>query len=224
MLTIKTNNFTKASILQENYFDNKHKVLLENNPELTDKTTSLVIAKLIKSIKMKYDKLEIEDIENSTGNFNRLRNKEYIVNSVSFLDNFNQKESNKDLLYFITTMNDTIKILTKPDVIKNFENAFQERNEFVKMIYTSVCLNLILACSSIIAFVIDYIKTPQGSYLIAFSKENHQDIQYIKLLIDNLKNFNDAFTSGKVNIIFSNKNSVGNLVVVSENSIFFNKK
>jgi len=207
------NNSNLIDIIAEQFLNNNKKLslLLEDNKKDQVQLSSILIQKLISNIKLKYNKLNLKEIELSGGNFNKLKNKDYIINCIKYFENFNQEKKNEDIAKFNLVLNKTVSVLTNSDIIKGFEEGFQTQNDFIKMLYSSVCLNLIIAVSSIISMIVTYIKAPDNSYFAAFSTEYSSDIEYIELLIDNLNKFNNCYQNSKLFIIFKNMNQIQSL-------------
>jgi len=215
-------------ILFEDYLgsDSKSRFLLRETTSAESKEilAKNIIKKVIASVKFKEHKLDTKDIEKSGGNFNKLRNKDYIISCVKYFETFNLTNPDKNITRYTLALNETIKILTNPNVIKKFEEGYQENISITKYLYTSTCLNLILAVSSIISFLVTYIKEPNGSYLVAFSRENESDVKYIDLLINNLEEFNNSYRSGGLFTFFKSVKEIEKKITiapaVSEDSEF----
>ena len=201
-----------GKVLFENFLGGelKYRYLLQEETKENSKAhlANAVIRKVIASVKFRENKLDTKDIDASGGNFNKLRNKDYILNCIKYFETFNVDSQNKNITRYNLILNETVKILTTPSIIKNFERGYQEDISLIRFLYTSVCLNLMLAVSSIISFLVTYIKDSNGSYLIAFSKENNSDIKYVDLLIGNLEEFNKSSRSGTLFTFFKGTSEV----------------
>jgi hypothetical protein len=184
-----------------------------------------IIRKVIASIKFKHNKLELKDIEASAGNFLRLKNKDYIVNTVQFFENFQTRYPDKDIERYVRTLNTAIKNLSTPTLIKKFEEGYQNKTTIIQLLYSSVCLNLIMGVSSILAFLVNYIKEPDGSYLIAFAKSNEAEKGEVELLINNLEKFNELQRTGKLELFFKSASSLSEIpAATSEDAQFTSRK
>jgi hypothetical protein len=136
--------------------------------------------------------LDYDDVENSKGDFTKIRDYSTVVESINLLKGM-QGSLNEKVEELDTVINAHENILSNT---ANFEQGFRVGNTGAILLYNNIAMAIVASTSFLIATTIDYVKDPVGNYSAHFRNNASAHKGHPTIMIDSLKKFNTLTVNG----------------------------
>jgi len=176
-----------------------------------------LVERLVEKIKARKNRLDLAEIEQSRGDFDKLRAADYIRESILFINDINRTNGHSNEVENATVAVDQA-IYNLLKFKSQFINTFNTDDNFGKMIYNSIVYNILLLCNILVSYVVKYIKDTNNSTLLQVKDSSYSDISRFDIYKDQLVKFNKIANDGSLNRLFKNENLTSK--ILDESTIF----
>lgn len=173
--------------------DETRRGLLSFNEAEKDQLMQNLTSKLYDKIVSKVDEIDFGTIPLSKGNINKVQNIDSMRECIKIMHDIVQR--NNESTAQVDIISEAMNNMAKLSAV--FERAYALNIEFPIVIYNTIVLAIVSSTSLLISSCIEYIKTPNATFEISFSKTAYRKTKDY-LMLNTLVSFNKSCASGEM--------------------------